>query len=231
METSPRRSETVAVGLASTFLAGFAAYGLLIIIELFLAKFGTPKFLPPPGDWRMLLAVLVAAVVAGVLITLRWRKKTEHVYSVRGVSAFAAIATAVAVVATLVTHFTLEQSYLDTVPAGIASKSVLLDAGHEACNWIDGRRWGKPPDLPRGNREPPEESAAEAAIYGPGYPTMVVIKSTRRLFVFYGRYLDRQNPGPLTQLDRLRLDVAFVAWYKMCPFQQWVHRPVGGSGD
>jgi hypothetical protein len=231
MDTSPRRAETAAVGLASTILAGFAAYGLLIILELFLAKFGTPKFLPPPGDWRMLLAVLVVAVVAGVLSTVRWRRNPEHIYSVRGLSVFAAAATAVAVVATLVTHVALEQSYLHTVPARIASKSVLLDAGHDACNWIDGRRWGKPPDLPRGDREPPEESAAEAAIYGPGYPTMVVIKSTRRLFIFYGRYLDRQNPGPLTQADRIRLDVAFVAWYKLCPFQQWVHRPVGGSGD
>jgi hypothetical protein len=231
METSSRRSQTAAVGIASTVLAGFAAYGLLVILELFLAKFGTPKFLPPPGDWRVLLGVLVVALVAGVLITLSWRRNQEHIHSVRGLSVLTAIAIAVAVVATLVTHFSLEQSYLHSVPAGIASKSVLLDAGHEACNWIDGRRWGKPPDLPRGEHNPPEESAAETAILGPGYPTMVVIKSTRRLFIYYSRYLDRQNPGPLTQADRIRLKVAYVAWYKMCPFQQWVHRPVGGSGD
>jgi hypothetical protein len=59
---------------------------------------------------------------------------------------------------------------------------------------------------------------------------MVVISSTLRLFQFYSRYLDRQSPGPLTQSDQIRLKVAFVAWYKMCPFQQWVHRPVG-NGD
>jgi hypothetical protein len=224
---SSRRAETAAVGVASTILAGFAAYGLLVILELFPARFGTRKFLPPPGDWRILLTVLVVAVVAGVLITLRWRNNQEHIYSARGVSAFTAIATAVAVVATLVTHFVLEQSYLHTLPAGIASKSVLLDAGHEACNWLDGRRWGEPPDLPGGNHQPPEESVAVAAIYGPGSPTMVVSEPTRRLFVFYGRYLDKQSPGPLTQAERIRLDVAFVAWYKMCPFQQWVHRPVG----
>lgn len=231
--SSRRRTQTAVVGLASTILAGFAAYGLLIIVELFLAQHTTsPESLPPPGDRRMLLALIVVAVVFGGLIALWWRSDNPAGgNSVRGLSVFTAIATAVAVIATLVTHFSLEQSYLHSVPAGIASKSDLLDAGHEACNWLDGRHWGHPPDLPRGRHEPPEESAALAAIYGPGYPTMVVITSTRILFVYYSRYLDRQNPGPLSQADQTRLKVAFVAWYKMCPFQQWVHRPVSGHAN
>jgi hypothetical protein len=234
METSSRRLGTFAVGIASTILAGFVADGLLIILELVLADSTRPEAMPPPGDWRMRLGVLVVGVVFGVLISLRWRRNPHRIRSVRGLSAFTGIATAVAVVATLVTHFTLEQSYLETVPDGIASDSVLLDAGHEACNWLGARHWGQPPEISvrgphRGPQFSPLESDALQAIYGPGYPTMVVISSTLRLFQFYSRYLDRQSPGPLTQADEIRLKVAFVAWYKMCPFQQWVHRPVGGN--
>jgi hypothetical protein len=232
----PRRRETAAVGLASTILAGFVAYGVLIILELFPAEHSADRNpLPPPGDGRMLLAVLVVAVVSGVLIALQWRRHPHRSRSVRGLSAFTAIVTAVAVVATLTTHFTLEQSYLQTVPAGIASDSALLDAGHKACDWLGARHWGEPPEISirgphRGPQFSPLESAALQAIYGRGYPTMVVINSTLRLFQIYSRYLDRQSPGPLTQADRIRLKVAFVAWYKMCPFQQWVHRPVS-NGD
>jgi hypothetical protein len=228
METSSRRTRTGAVCLGSTILAGFAAYGLLIILELILAQHSSrPESLPPPGDRGMLLAVFAVALVSGVLITLRWHRN-RHPWSddsVRGLSAFTATATAVVVIATLITHFALAQSYLHSVPAGIASRSTLLDAGHEACNWLDARHWGHPSDLP--GIESPEESAALAAVYD---PHSIVAISTRILFEYYSRYLDRQNPGPLTQADRIRLTVAFVAWYKMCPFQQWVHRPVSGSG-
>jgi hypothetical protein len=236
METPPRWRQTAAVGLSSTILAGFVAFGLLVVVELFPAEHSADRNpLPPPGDRALLLAVLGVAVVSGVLIALQWRRNPHRYRSVRGLSAVTAIATAVAVVATLVTHFALQQSYLDTVPAGIASRSDLLDAGHQACDWLEARHWGAPPDISilrphRGPQFSPLESAALQAIHGRGYPTMVVISSTLRLFQLYSRYLDSQSPGPLTQADRIRLKVAFVAWYKMCPFQQWVHRPVG-DGD
>jgi multisubunit Na+/H+ antiporter MnhB subunit len=78
METSPRRRQTAAVGLASAILAGFVAYGMLFILELFLAGHSSPEILPPPGDWRMRLAVLVIAVIFGVLIALQWRRNRHR---------------------------------------------------------------------------------------------------------------------------------------------------------
>jgi hypothetical protein len=181
METSPRWRQTAAVGLSSTILAGFVAYGLLVVVELFPAEHSADRNpLPPPGDRALLLAVLGVAVVSGVLIALQWRRNPHRFRSVRGLSAVTAIATAVAVVATLVTHFTLQQSYLDTAPADIASRSDLLDAGHEACDWLEAGPWGAPPDLfirrpHRGPQFSPLESTALQAIHGRGYPTMVVI--------------------------------------------------------
>jgi hypothetical protein len=50
--------------------------------------------------------------------------------------------------------------------------------------------------------------------------------------VYYLEHLDAQHPGPLTQDERQQASVTALAWFELCPFQQWVHRPVGGSqGD
>jgi hypothetical protein len=219
METSSRRTRTGAVCLAAIILAGFAAYGLLIILELFLAQHSTkPESLPPPGDRRMLLAVFAVALISGVLITLRWHSN-RHQWSddsVRGLSAFTAIATAAFIVGTLVTHFALEQSYLHSVPAGTASSSALLEAGHKACDWLDGRHWGRPSG--------PNGDYLEGVPYI-GHPTLNVINSTGRLATYYHDYLSTQPPSAMTRLED---KVSLLAWYKMCPFQQWVHRPVSG---
>jgi hypothetical protein len=223
METSSRRrTETAAVGLASTMLVGFAAYGLLVILELFLAQHATsPESLPPPGDRRMLLALIVVAGISGVLIALWWRRDNPAgSNSVRGLFAFTAIATAAVVVATLVTHSALEKSYLHSVPAGTASNSALLQAGHKACDWLGGRHWGRPSG-------PYEQGYLEGVPYI-GHPTLNIINSTGRLATEYHHYVSTQPPNAMTRLED---KVSLLAWYKMCPLQQWVHRPVGGSGD
>jgi hypothetical protein len=220
MEKSSRRTETAAVALASAILAGFAAYGLLVVVELFLAEDSTnPESLPPPGDWRMLLAVLAVAVVFGVLITMRWRRSSVGSDSVRGRCAFTAMATAAAILATLVTHFALEQSYLHSVPAGTASNSALLEAGHKACDWLDARHWGRPSGPNRGYLE---------GVPYIGHPTLNIINSTGRLATYYHNYLATQPPSAMTHLED---KVSLLAWYKMCPFQQWVHRPISGGAE
>jgi len=52
--------------------------------------------------------------------------------------------------------------------------------------------------------------------------------STKELTVRYIDHLDAQHPGPLTQNERQQASVIGSAWFELCPFQQWVHRPVGG---
>lgn len=52
--------------------------------------------------------------------------------------------------------------------------------------------------------------------------------STDRLIVYYIEHLDAQHPGPLTPNERQQASVTATAWYELCPFQHWVHRPVGG---
>jgi hypothetical protein len=224
METSPRRRQTAAVGLASAILAGFVAYGMLFILELFLAGHSSPEILPPPGDWRMRLAVLVIAVIFGVLIALQWRRN-RHRSGSAALSAFTVAAVLAAVVSTIASHVALERSYLHSVPAGTASDSALLDAGHKACNWLDARPWGRPPGADRG---PNRVHYLEGVTYI-GHPTSMIVKSTARLATYYHNYLATQRPSAMTRLED---EVSLLAWYKMCPFQQWVHRPIGGgSGD
>jgi hypothetical protein len=227
MQTRPRPAQAAAVGVASTVLAGFAAYGLVVILELVLAQGRPPEFLPPPGDWRMRLALLVLAVVSGVFIALKfhrgaeWRWQADESRSfVRGLVAFTALAVGVAVVSTVASHISLERSYLHSVPAGTASDTALLEAGHDACDWLGARHWGGP-SMPR-------RSYMTDVPTPIGHPTSMVIRSTGRLASLFHYYLVAQPPSAMTRLeDRISL----LAWYKMCPFQQWVHRPVGGSGD
>jgi hypothetical protein len=105
--------------------------------------------------------------------------------------------------------------------------ATFMDNGRQACNWLEGRHWGAPPDLP--DKEYGVLQGNSAAWNGA--PTSNVINSTRRLLVFYSGFIDRQNPGPRTRADEHKREVALWAWYKLCPFQQWVHRPLGNGGD
>jgi hypothetical protein len=50
-------------------------------------------------------------------------------------------------------------------------------------------------------------------------------------FSHYYRHVQQQQPGPLTDAELTRLALTRTAWFHLCPFHQWVHRPVGGDPD
>ncbi|MBA2444184.1 MAG: hypothetical protein H0V49_02485 [Nocardioidaceae bacterium] len=92
-----RPAETVAFGLASTILDFLAEYGVLVMIERFLASVG-PLFLPPPSDVRMRSVVLVVAAIIGLKVALR-RRSDPHSGRSRLVLYAASITAAGAVIA------------------------------------------------------------------------------------------------------------------------------------
>jgi hypothetical protein len=72
---------------------------------------------------------------------------------------------------------------------------------------------------------------SRALLYLPDHVRWHWANSTVRLLSYYIDHLDAQHPGPLTQNERQQARVTGSAWFELCPFQQWVHRPVGGSAD
>jgi hypothetical protein len=216
-----------ALGVACGVL--LIAYLILIPVELILATDGmhSPSILPPPTARSVVVISALVAITIGFLVGRDHYRGHERFHTFSLVPLVLLVIIASLIVGTSKARESNYLSYARTAFPNVSDQTLKAD-GHQACDWLRGRHWGRPPELPRGNREPPEEGAAERAILGPGYPTMVIITSTGTLYIYYSRYLDRQNPGPLTQADRLRLQVTYVAWYKLCHFQQWVHRPVQG---
>lgn len=118
-----------------------------------------------------------------------------------------------------------EHHYLKHLPPGM-SREAGLAYGHQACDWLAAQRWGRPPGpdhLPRAR-----EVTASHLSYQPHHVRWHRSNSTDRLIVYYIEHLDAQHPGPLTPNERQQASVTATAWYELCPFQQWVHRPVGG---
>jgi hypothetical protein len=69
-------------------------------------------------------------------------------------------------------------------------------------------------------------------VYQPEHVQWHWANSTRALTVRYIDHLDARHPGPLTQDERQQASVTASAWFELCPFQQWVHRPINaGGGD
>jgi hypothetical protein len=54
-------------------------------------------------------------------------------------------------------------------------------------------------------------------------------KSASRLLIFYTRYLRRDSGGTLAPAGKLKRQVAWLAWYDLCPAQRKLHRPPNGD--
>ncbi len=113
-----------------------------------------------------------------------------------------------------------EQRYLSDVRTAGYSAADALAYGHAACDWLRMKRWGRPPG--------PEHVPVPLDPIPPATP---VINSTERLYAHYLTYLQKGGPGRLTPAVTRRARVALLAWYDLCPFQQFVHRPVSGVND
>jgi hypothetical protein len=223
--------------LLNASLKGFAAacavlIGLccvVFVLELLFAmrSMPSPSILPSPEDRRVVIGALLAAGVIGFWVARSHlgRDEAPSLWSL-------AAPVAVVVIAALFvgTSERNEQRYLsEAMPLFPgASAATLKDDGHQACDWLRGRHWGAPPELP-GRRQYRFYNAIDHGDYVAPMPVSNASQSTSRLYVFYTRYLRRQSGGTLAPEGKLKRQVAFLAWYRMCPFQQWAHTPVGGG--
>jgi hypothetical protein len=215
------------VAVTAAVLTYLATWALVVVGYLFGAAKGS-SILPSPSSWS-LRAVYVAVAILGGLLTFRACRERELSRRQAAVPAGLALA-AVLVVSgsTYAVGAVHEHSYLEHLPPGVSRADGLV-YGHQACDWLADQPFGRPPGpdhLPN-----LREAQGETLVYGWAWRARWHwANSTERLAVYYIEHLDAQDPGPLTETERRQASVIGSAWFELCPFQQWVHRPVGGSG-
>ena len=204
-----------------------AMWALLFFVCLFVASNGR-SFLPSPNSWTLRSGYLAVAILVGVVA---FRRGWGWDLSLRGAALPAGLALAAVLVVSGSMHaygVSREHNYLRYLPPGM-SREAGLAYGRQACDWLTAQRWGRPPGpdyFPRAR-----ESTARRSVYRPHHVRWHEANSTDRLMIYYLDHLDAHQPGPLTDDERQQSSVTAIAWYELCPFQQWVHRPVGGSGS
>ncbi|WP_151082037.1 hypothetical protein [Nocardioides cynanchi] len=216
---------------AAALLGYLATWGLVVVVSLFNAAGGLndgrePLALPPPNSWTLRAMYVAVAVVAGLV---SFRACRDRDVSLRRAAEPAGLALAAVLVlsgSTYAVGASHEHDYLEHLPPGM-SRQAGLAYGSQACDWLAGERWGRPPgaDHLPGMRK----VQRGGLVYQPRDVRSHQANSTVRLMVYYLEHLDARQPGPLTQNEREQASVTAVAFYELCPFQQWVHRPLGGD--
>ena len=218
--------DTVVVGACVAVVAFVAGWVVVLFVEVVAGSGNGLSVLPPPVAIRVPMSVGLAIVaIAGGLVMGRRRARAQRrSWDVPALSGLLAVALVGGIGST--THAYnqhREKEYLARL-SGVASQSVLLRDGHQACDWLTNRRWGAPParqaDLLR--QDPPYFSAPFDPI-DPGRNS----NSSARLYGYYVTNVDRQRPGPLVAAEVVKARIAMVAWFDLCPFQQEVHRAGG----
>jgi hypothetical protein len=223
--------------VAATAYAVIVAVGVwllaeaaVVLVELLLAG-ERPSPLPPPTSWWVRGPLFLVAAAAGVwTFHRRLRRPVYGDGREPGTPVLVALGVLAVVLASQQAYaYAHERQYLsdydkhghlsDIETSGYRSADVLAD-GHAACDWLRAKRWG----------EPLGAESAERSVQANWAPA-VPIKSTAWLYAQYVFHLAQQAPGPMTARDERRAQVGIIAWYDLCPFQQWVHRPVYGSSD
>jgi hypothetical protein len=214
------------VAVAAAVLTYLATWALLFFVCL-LGAAGGWTFLPSPNSWTLRAVYLAVAILVGLLT---FRACREWELSLPGqVSVPAGLALVAVLVVSGSMHVygvSREHNYLKYLPPGM-SREAGLTYGHQACDWLAARPWGRPPGpdhLPDRRYE-----QSRTLVYRPHHVQWHGAISTDRLMVYYIEHLDAQHPGPLTEDERQQASVTGSAWFELCPFQQWVHRPVGGN--
>jgi hypothetical protein len=174
---------------------------------------------------------LAVAILVG-LLTFRhggreWELSSRQAAVPAGLALAAVLVVSGSMYAVGVSH---KHTYLKYLPPGMSREAGLV-YGHQACDWLAAQRWGRPPGPDHLRRS--REAQSVSLVYQPSHAPWRQTNSTYRLMVYYIEDLDGQHPGPLTEDKRQQASVTAVAWFELCPFQQWVHRPIGGdhTGD
>jgi hypothetical protein len=229
------------VAVAAAVLAYLATWGLLVLICLLNAANDLnggvhPLAIPPPNSWTLRAVYVAVALLVGLLTFRACRKRDVSLRQAAVPAGLALAGVLVVSGSTYAVGVSHEHNYLKHLPPGM-SRQAGLAYGHQACDWLAAERWGRPPGSESlssslitirpgarlGTERPP--------VYYPYHVQWHWANSTRMLGVYYIEHLDAQHPGPLTQDERQQISVIGSAWFELCPFQQWVHRPINGGGD
>jgi hypothetical protein len=214
------------VAVAAAVLAYLATWGLVISVCLLnaagdLNSGKEPLALPPPSSWTLRAGYLAVAILVGLLTFRGCRGRDVSLRQAAVPVGMALAAVLVVSGSTYAVGVSHEHHYLEHLPPGM-SREAGLAYGHQACDWLAAERWGRPPG---------PDNIGVAPVYRPHDVRWHRSKSTERLMVYYLEHLDAQHPGPLTQDELQQASVTAVAWFELCPFQQWVHRPVSDGND
>lgn len=218
-----------AVGVACAAL--IVLTGIVYVVErLVVNRRESPSPLPPPTDRRIVAVVVVAALVVAIVAAWRCLRRDREAYFSPWWSLTPVVAVVLFALAFVVLSEGQERHYLATASRDLptASTAVLRADGHQACDWLRGRHWGPPPEIPmrrqnlfyraitHGDYESPAPATSDGELN----------KSAHRLLIFYTRYLRRQSGGTLAPAGKLKRQVAWLAWYDLCPIQRKLHKPV-----
>jgi hypothetical protein len=229
------------VAVAAAVLAYLATWGLLVFVCLLNAAGGLnggvhPLAIPPPNSWTLRAIYLAVAILVGLLTFRRgreWELALGQAWVCAGLALAGVLVVSGSTYAVGVSH---EHNYLKHLPPGV-SREAGLAYGHQACDWLAAERWGRPPGSASVSssfitiRPGARLGTERPLVYYPYRVQWHWANSTRMLGVYYIEHLDAQHPGPLTQDERQQIWVIGSAWFELCPFQQWVHRPINASGD
>ena len=208
----------VAVSIAVVTYLG--CWGVGYAVNVAAASYGRESVVPPPGSWTLRAVYVTAALAAGWWVTRRGWARTARRPRIE--AAFAAVTLITVCLISGTVAEVHRHNFLSALPPG-QDHEAALRAGHQACDWLAAQRWGRPPG-------PEHLQQARDIMYYPPLARWQVANSTDRLLSYYLRHVDAEQPGPLTSTERVRVQYAELAWFELCPFQQFVHRPVG-SGD
>lgn len=222
---SASRLGNVAIGMSWGLVGYLLAWGAGVLICIADAA-GARSRLPPPASWQMRLLFLGVAVCIGVVAGMASRHWGDAREGAWVAGRLAMVAVMIAAAPAFLIGIVHEGQFVARLPPGADTGSSLRYA-HQACNWLATQRWGRSPG--------PEQLAKRriqsviGAIWEPPGGKDQLSNSAKRLEVYYVEHVDSASAAPLTQDERAQVKFTSLAWMQLCPFQLWVHHPIGAK--
>ena len=215
------------IGLSWGLVGYLLAWGAGVLICIADAA-GARARLPPPASWQMRLIFLGVAVCVGTVAGVASRNWGDTREGAWVAGRFAMVAVVLGTAPAFLLGIVHEGQFVARLPPG-ADKGTSLRYGHDACNWLAAQRWGRSPG--------PEHLAKRRikpvinAVWTPPEGEDQLSNSAKRLEVYYIEHVDSMTAEPLSKDDRARVKFTALAWMELCPFQLWVHHPIGGKTE
>jgi hypothetical protein len=248
-----RRSVVDALLYATPWAVGtwLLCWPLVILVELMMfagayeegaGTAGNLSVLPPPSSPWVWGTVLLLAVLVGAIAYRRYTRALCSDLVVVGSPRRTLVIVNLVVLGVVAGCLGLryghgqyrEHEYLAAVDAGSEQleryaggrfdRAGLLEAGHEACDWLAAKRWGEPP-------EGGPYGGAPLFTNGTRLPAVRGRDAASPWSSWYVAYVDAQHPGEATAEESMRAWAYQAAWTELCPFQNAVHSDRNGGGD